>query len=147
MRVLCRSGHFAFYPRDASELSRYMSLYKVTLVAVDDYYTFEGISAAKSYSLEGHAYLNLTATKTHEGKPWEVFKANNFVYDLSTDSLVLKTAVRGKLSLPLSGDFYVAPNPTIQPGSVFSGGNRIMSYDGEYDFSFYQLQIMGFDYE
>jgi len=147
MRVLCRHGHIAFFPRDPSEISRFMSIYKVTLQRVDDFYTFDGIAAAKDYSLENHSYLNLTATKTYEGSPWEVFKANNFVYDLSTNLLVLKNSVKLKISLPLVGNYYLAPNPIIQPGSVFSGGSRIMSYDGEYDDSFYQLKIREFAYE
>lgn len=147
MRVLCRSGHIAFFPRDASEISRFMSIYKVTLVRVNNFYTFDGIAAAKDYALENHSYLNLTASKTFEGEAWEIFKANNFVYDLTTNLLVLKTAVKAKVSLPLSGDYYISPNPVLQPGSVFSGGNKVMSYDGEYDDNFYQLKIRGFDYE
>jgi hypothetical protein len=147
MRVLCRSGHLAFFPNDASEVSRFMSIYKVNLVRVDNFYTFNGIASAKDYSLENHNYLNLKASKTFEGNPWDVFKANNFVYDLTSNLLILKTAVKAKVELPLVGDYYLSPNPVLQPGSVFKGGSKIMSYDGEYILNFYQLLIRQFDYE
>lgn len=147
MRVLCRHGHFAFYPRTTAELSNFISYYGTPLTRVSDYYTFDAVAAAKDYSLEGHSYLNLTASATFEGNPWDVFKANNFVYDLTTNLLVLKTAIKLKVSLPLSGKYYLSPNPILPPGSVFSGGDKIMSYDGEYEEGFHQLKILGFDYE
>lgn len=147
MRMLCRSGHLAFYPRLPGEISHFISYYGTPLVAVSDYYTFPGIAAAKDYSLEGHPYLNLTASATFEGRPWEVFKANGFVYDLTSDSIRLSSAVQTTVKLPLVGNYYLSPYPVLPPGSLFTAGNRILSYDAEYDFDFYQLKVLRFDYE
>jgi len=146
MRVICRHGHFAFYPRDEKDISLFASYNELELVRVGDYFTFESISEAPDFSLEGLAYLNLTASETYEGNPWEIFRENNFVYDLANDEIKLKTQVSNSVKLPQTGPFYCPPVFLIQPGSILADGNRVMSYDAEFDQESYQLKVREFAY-
>jgi hypothetical protein len=116
------------------------------LVAERDYYTFEGLKDAPSYSLTLSPYLNLPAIKTFEGEPWEVMRENDFVYSLSLEILVPKLSIIGLADLPLVG--YVFRGGTIlQPGTRNLLGQQILSYDGEYIDEAYGLRLSGYEYE
>jgi hypothetical protein len=62
MRVLCRYGHFAFYPKDEKEISLFNQLFDQVLLRQDDFYTFEFLKDAPEYSLLGKPYLGLPAS-------------------------------------------------------------------------------------
>lgn len=146
MRLICRHGHFAFYPRDEEDISKFASYYDLEVVRVQDFYTFADLVDAKDYSLAGLAYLNLTATKTYEGNPWDIFRENNFVYDLVEEELALKTSVKTIVDLPATDNYFISPVPLIQPGSFDKAGNRILSYDAEFIQDTFQLKVREFSY-
>ena len=132
MRVLCRSGHFAFYPRNASDLAQFSNYFDVTLKRERDYYTFEGLYGAESYSLTLKPYLNLPALETFEGDPWDVMKENGFVYSLALGIIVPKLAIISIVEVPLVGFYFRAGGSLLQPGSRTLTGDLIMSYSGEF---------------
>src|SRR4051812_4712842 len=103
MRVLCRHGHFAFYPRKASDINQFSQSFGVTLKREEDYYTFPRLQGAPKYSLLGKLYVNLPALATYEGMPWEVMKANDFVYNVQLGLLVPKLAVIGLTEINQKG--------------------------------------------
>lgn len=147
MRVLCRHGHFAFYPRTAADISKFSNFFDVTLKRERDYYTFSGLYGAKNYSLALKPYLNLPALKTYEGEPWEVMKENNFVYSLTLGLIVPKLAIISLVELPLIGFYYRAGGSLLQPGSRTKLGRQILSYSGEFVGEGYSLNVSEFDYE
>jgi hypothetical protein len=147
MRVLCRHGHFSFYPRQSGDINRFAQSFGVTLKREEDYYTFERLQGAPKYSLLGKLYINLPALTTFEGNPWDVMRENNFVYNVQLGLIVPKLSVLGLVELTQSGYFFMANVPLLQPGVRTILGRQIMSYSGEfYDDRFY-LRILEFDYE
>jgi hypothetical protein len=147
MRVLCRHGHYALYPRRASDAARYCQFFDTELERVEDFYTFPELVAAEHFSIAGREYLGLQATVTFEGRPWDVMRENGFVFDVSNRKLVLLGSVSLRVELPLSNHFYIAP-PLVQPGSRDRSGRRILSYDGEYaDGEFTRLYVRELEYE
>ena len=142
MRIVVRHGYFSFYPRNAEELSRIQNIYDLELQRVQDFYTFARLVEAKDYSLIGAPYLNLTANKTFEGKPWEVMRENSFVYHMETQLLLPKTSITTVIDLPLINHYYLVENALIQPGSRLRSGEQIISYDAEFEFRTYELKVM-----
>jgi putative methionine-R-sulfoxide reductase with GAF domain len=127
MRVLCRHGHFAFYPRNASDIAQFANYFDITLKRERDYYTFEGLYGADDYSLTLSPYLNMPALVTYEGEPWEVMRENMFVYHLGLDIVVPRMLITTTVEVPLVGFYFTAQGSLLQPGSWTSNG-QIMSY-------------------
>ncbi len=147
MRVLCRHGHFAFYPREAGDINRYARHYGQELVRDGDFYTFPRLQGAPKYSLQGKPYLTVPAVKTFEGEPWEVMKENGWVYLIAADIIVPKATIVGKAPLSETVFYFLAQNILVQPGSFLANGEKAMSYDGEFSQKTFQLRITGFDNE
>lgn len=146
MRVICRNGHFAFYPKDENEIFLFSTFFEETLVRESDFYTFSFLKDAPKYALKGKAFLGLTAVKTYSGEVWEVMKENGFVYNLATKALVLKSAVTTAIDPQVSEGFFLAESPLIQPGSRISTGQQLLSYDAEYDCNTSQLKVFEVQY-
>lgn len=147
MRVLCRHGHFCFSPRGPEDLARFQIFLGVTLVAVDDYYTFPTLALAERYSMLGHPYVNLPALKTCERRePWQVMRENGFVYHLPTGLLIPAAAVINLVELAES-QYYYMQQSILQPGSRILTGQQVLGYDGHYDFDACQLRILEVSYE
>lgn len=146
MRILCRHGHFAFYPKDAREVSQFAALFDVDLVRVGDFYTFAFLEDVPDFSIQGKTLKGLPATKTFAGHPWEVMRENNFVYSLALNALVLKSLVVTPIFLQLTDDFWISDVPIIQPGSRIATGQQILSYDAEYIPEASQLRVYEVQY-
>lgn len=146
MRVLCRHGHFAFYPRTPSDINRFTQSFATELEREEDYYTFSGLVGAPKYSLVGAPYLGLPAFQTYEGMPWDVMKANEFVYSIQLGILVPKISILGSADLVQKGFFFVANVPLLQPG-VRTPQGQILSYSGEFYTDKFYLRILEFDYD
>lgn len=148
MRVVCRHGHFAFYPRDENDIARFAQYFKFPLVQDGDFYTFELLAGAPRYSLKLAPWLGLPAVKTYEGRgPWDVMRENGFVYDITSSLLVLKTSVLTLANLSQSTNYYLTPSALLQPGARVAGNIQILSYDGEFIGKYFQLKIRSFSYE
>lgn len=87
MNITCLHGYFIFREDSFGEVATFNSLYAQSLSAKDDYYTFTFLRDAPNYSIVSKPYLNLPATKTFAGMPWEVMAQNGFVYDVGADAL------------------------------------------------------------
>ena len=133
MRVICRHGHYAFYPRRAGDLAAFVNRFSQELVSFDDYFTFPLLAGAKEYSLKGANFLNLPATETFAGKPWEIMKANGFVYNIQTKLLVQAASIIASTNVYRTGLYYTSESSLIQAGSLNAGGVKLLSYDGEYN--------------
>ena len=147
MRVLCRSGHYSFYPRNERDISRFCSFYKIELVLDNDHYTFEALKDLETYSIRGNLYSNALATKTVEGQPWEVMKANDLVYSIFLDNLVPKFTITIVAEIKQGNFYYISTSGLLQSGSLNKFGKRLMSFDAEYYFDIHKLRIMDITYE
>lgn len=133
MKIKCLHGYFIFDDVKSSEISRFMSMTGLSLVLKNNYYTFEDLENAKDYSILGAPYLNAIATKTFEGKPWEVMRANNLVYNFNMGTLVPILSVTQLIQIQTAANYYLSDG-LILPGSLTKDGRRVKEYAAWYLF-------------
>lgn len=146
MRVVVRHGHFAFYPHARDEVLRFRRLFKIALVADDDCFTFADLAGLPAWSQAGRVFGTLPATVTIAGRhAWEIMQANDYVFSLTTMTLVPRLAISSTVSIPQGRDYLVAPSPLVQPGSVLLTGtvpgNVLLGYQGELDLDAQRLYL------
>lgn len=142
MKVICRHGHFAFYPTDRREVIRFEKVFALRLYAEDDYFTLSGLVGLPRWSQIARTYGTLPAVATYEGRnAWEVMAANEFVYSLVTGLLVPQAAIIDTVRLRQTQECALAPKPLVQPGSVLEEGGRLLGYDGDLDLTYQKLYI------
>lgn len=144
MRILCRHGFFSFYPETENDLAIFCRNFEVDLVKHDDFYTFPFLNKAPCFSIKGAQYLNLLASKTFEGSPWDVMRENKFVYSIQGEQLILSTSVINTVDINYTNFGYLVESALIQPGSRDDKGKIIMSYDADYDQSFHRMILRGY---
>lgn len=132
MKIRCIHGYFIFEELRAGQVSDFMALFGVDLVAKENYYTFETLADAKAYSILGGLYLGVPATKTFEGKPWEIMRENKLIYHFNLDLVMPIDLVVETSGLQQASSYWLAPGLII-PGSL-SDAVRIKSYSGFYLF-------------
>ncbi len=147
MRVVCRHGHFAFYPDNASEIGRFANYFEANLEREEDYFTFEALAGLRKYSILGQPYPLLPATKTFEGNVWDVMRENNLVYSLTLGTLVPKLSILSLVDIPLVGYFSLVQGSLLQPGSRILTGQQILSYSGEFVDEGMSLRVAEYTYE
>lgn len=146
MRVVCRHGHFAFYPQTSEDVGRFTSFYRAELFREDDYYTFASLVGLPRYSIAGAPYGSLVALTTFEGRhAWEVMRENGFVFDLTTKLLMPKAAVIGLADISRSSYYYLKQNALIQPGARTRLAQQVISYDGDLEIRTQLLKIRSYD--
>ncbi len=147
MRVICRHGHYAFYPRKTSDIYQFANSFDFDLVREEDYFTFAALKGAPRYSLAGSPYLDVPALETFEGNPWDVMRENDFVYNVDSEILVPKASVMATVEISQKGLFYVTNVPLLQAGSRNVLGRQILSYSGEFQEDRFYLRLLEFSYE
>lgn len=130
MRVLCRHGYYAFYPKTAAEVSRFSSFYGTSLVRSGDHYTFPGLADLPRYSIQGGLYGGLPAIKTFAGHPWEVMEANGLVWSLALSALA-PAATQMAVTYPMPNmGYYFAPRVQGLPqAGALVGTSPVLSFD------------------
>lgn len=147
MRVLCRFGHFAFFPNDSREVGRFISIFGKELVRAGDFYTFPLLAGLGDFCLVEKPYGGVEAKVSYEGTPWEIMRENSWVYSIADAELVEKTSILSTFKPQLVNYFYIANTPLVQPGSIGPQSLRVDSYDGELDLdAAYTLRIRELQY-
>lgn len=131
MKARCLHGYFIFEEIKAGEVSDWASYTGLSLVPRGTYFTFEGLALAPRYSIQGAPLLNLTATKTFEGEPWEVLEANGYAFDFSTGLLKPLLSVTQLVQIKTVGHKFISQG-LILPGSVTDDGKRVKDYAAHY---------------
>lgn len=128
MRVRCLHGFFLFNEVKVGEIADFSSRTGLALVPRGEAYTFAALGLAPRHSIKGAPFLGITATATIEGEPWEVFKANGFVYDFTTGFVrpIAATAIRTEVKQ--AGRRFYSPG-LLLPGSITDAG-RVQDFDG-----------------
>ncbi len=132
MKIRCIHGYFIFEEESAGEVSEFMSLFGVELVAVKNYFTFKTLAPAEDYSIIGGTYLGVPATKTFEGKPWDLMRENKLTYHFNSDLVRPIETITDTTDIMETGSYFIARGLII-PGAFFKGV-RIKSYSGFYVF-------------
>lgn len=127
MRIDCLNGYFKITEAYAGDAARFSRLFSVKLVRVEDFITFEGLKDCPEYSVKGSSFLGATATATYAGKPWEVFKANGFVYNFQTGLIIPAAQVVTRVALYQSLNYYFTQG-LLLPGSILFEGQKVSSY-------------------
>ncbi len=129
MKIRCLHGYFLFKETASGDVARFQNIFSgLSIVpAIDDYFTFEKLFEAPTHVIAGDTYLGAPATETYEGKPWDIMRANGLVYNIGTGLVEPITAVKTRLELKTSINYYVSPG-LIQPGSVRDDGLRVTDY-------------------
>lgn len=131
MRVLCRHGHFAFYPQGDDEVRRFIRLFGADLESEADYFTFTALKDLPRWSQIARPFGALPATATFEGRhASDVMRENGFVYSLTLGVLVPYASVTVSVALPQARDYIVAAKPLLQPGAIMADGDRLLDYEG-----------------
>lgn len=132
VQINCLHGYFIFQEQKAGEASRFMRTFSgVSLVSTGRYFTFETLADAESYSIAGNPYLGAVATKTFEGPPWEILRANGLVYDFTVDQVVPIFSIVRRASIDEAGKYFVS-NGLILPGTISDDGTRVTDYAAWY---------------
>lgn len=131
MKIDCLHGYYIFREDYAGEASEFMDQWGLTLVKVDDYYTFDGLLDAPDYSIEGAMYLGAPAGYTFEGPPWEVMRENGLVYNWATGRVVSLDSILIITPLTQVGTYFRAGG-MIVGGSLTEEGKRITDYAAHY---------------
>lgn len=140
MRVECEHGYFRFYPRFTSERFEFETIFRLPLTWVGSWYTFPLLSTAPEYSIQGGEYLGASATKTYEGKPWEIMRQNNLVYDIANAEVVPIQSISGNVELVTVGGAYLASRSLMQPGTLVSR-QKVLSYEGRLEIDLLRLLL------
>lgn len=127
MKVKCLHGYFKFEEQYSGEASEFVSLFGLDLEPVDNYYTFSALAEAPDFALAGLEYLGAATTKTFAGRPWDVMRENNLVYNFNTGLVVPITSITQVVKLSLAGTYWVSPG-LILPGSLTDEGTRVTDY-------------------
>lgn len=127
MKIKCLHGYFIFTETRLGQVSDFMSRFGQELLPKDDFYTFADLIEAPDFSLTGLSFLDFPAIATFAGKPWEVFEANECVYDFSTGLIVPIDSITQTVRIQAAGNRLIS-NGLIIPGSLTDEGERIKEY-------------------
>ncbi len=128
MIVKCLHGYFIIRESKPGDVSKFMSLFPdADLVSKDDYFTFDLLSEAETYSLVGAPYLGIPAIVTYEGTPWEVMRANGIIYDFTLGIAKLISTVTNVTNVSRAANYYLSSG-LIVPGSLKDDGTRVKDY-------------------
>lgn len=131
MRIKCLHGYFIFQETKVGQVSDFMSRFGLSLTPKGLYYTFEDLIDAPTHSLAGKTLFTSPATVTIEGEPWEIFEANNIVYNFSTGLVVPIASITQLISITQSANKFISQG-LILPGSITEDGSRVRDYSAWY---------------
>ncbi len=127
MKIKCLHGYFIFEELAPGQVSKFMSIFGLSLVPKENYFTFSDLEDAPDFSLLGLPYLEAVTTKTFAGKPWEIFEANGFVYNYDLGLVVPILSVVQRVSIFNAGTHFLSDG-LVLPGSLTDEGKRVKDY-------------------
>lgn len=140
MKINCIHGYYIFEETESEQVSDFSDRFGFDISRSEDHFTFFELVDAPDFSIEGGTYLGCPVTKTFEGRPWEVMRANEIVYDFILKKVVPIQSIVRSVKIQVSGGFYYS-NGIILAGSVREDGSRVTDYA-----AFYEPTRAGFEY-
>lgn len=146
MKIKCIHGYFIFEETEVGQIARFNSIFGLGVVPNDDHYTFPFLVDAPEHSFDGSTYLGAAATETFAGKPWEVMRTNELIYDFNSGSVKQISSVSTKANLVETG-FYFTSSGLLMPGSFRDDGKRVTDYTAWFIFSSMKFRYTEVVYE
>ena len=134
MRLKCEHGFYSFYETAVGQVSNFMSLTGFVLLPKDNFYTFETLVDCPDFIIKGTSLLGFTALNTFEGRPGEIFEANECAYDFTDDTVKLISLIKRQINLSQASNKFVS-NGLILAGSIIQTGEKIKSFDAWYSYA------------
>lgn len=136
MKVRCLHGYFIIEETRVAQASDFMRLTNLEIIPKGRHFTFKALDLAPEYTLQGKPITGvgktpITALKTFAGEPWEVFEANEIVFNFQLGILQPIAAVTQVISISDGGNRFVS-NGLILPGSITADGQRVKDYAAWY---------------
>ncbi len=148
MNIICKHGYFIVREDKFGEVARFNSIYNQDLGLKDDYYTFDFLREAESYSLLAIPYLGVPAIALYEGKPWEIMEANGFIYDF-TAKIVKPIATVLNQTDPIRLREGYMLSGLVLPGSWTTEDKQITGYSCSLEILYspsFKFYYTGFEY-
>jgi hypothetical protein len=139
MQIKCLAGYFQFREQRIGEMAKFASMFSMSIVAINDYYTFSFLKDAPDHSIAGNTYLGVPATKTFEGKPWDIMRKNGIVYDY-VNNIAKPIASVTNIIKTKQANFYLLADGLILPGSIMADGKRVTDYSAGFLFDTVQFR-------
>ncbi len=133
MRVDCFHGFFKFTEQKSGDISDFRSATGFELEFEDGYFTFPDLIAAPNYSIAGNTFLSAACTETIEGKPWDVMRENDLVYDFISGKVVSIDTITQKINVYQSNKYFLSDG-MIVAGSLTDEGLRVTDYAAHFTF-------------
>lgn len=146
MKIDCLHGYYKFQEDYAGELSHFVSRFGFELDRSGDHFTFSDLTDAPDFSIQGGTFIAIPTIKTFEGKPWDVMRENELVYDFTTGLIVPIASVVRTISLSKSGNYFTAGG-MILAGSLTDEGERVTDYAAHYIADLAQFRYSEIEYE
>jgi hypothetical protein len=148
MRINCENG-FYFFETETVDDPHYFEFIKLwKLKPLGRFYTFENLAGLPVFSIEGQTYGNtgLKAAKTICGDYGSIFKANDWVFNLRTQRIDLKSNVSGDTEFWVQSDYEGVAFELPQAGAKL-GGRVINGFIGKYRDYFRKIIFERIDYD
>lgn len=127
MLINCIHGYYMMTEEAVGQASDFSKLYGLDLVKKGDYFTFDFLKDAPDHSLIDREFLGFKATTTHEGKPYEVFEANQVFYDFNQGKMRSLKEITEVVDIRLAGNRLMSKG-LVLAGSKDQDGRRITGF-------------------
>ncbi len=147
MKIDCLHGYFIFTEVQAGGLSDFLRLFPgFAFEKNGDHWTFAQLAEAPEYSVEGGSWLGAKTKVTFSGKPWEIMRANELVFDFVEGRVRAIEEIDRPIAPYWAGSYYWAGG-LILPGSIKADGSRVTDYSAWYLFSSGQFRFSAVKYD
>lgn len=137
----CVHGFFIIEESSPGDVARFMTLFSgIEIVSAGKYFTFSPLLEAFNYSIKGNPYCGVTATATFAGEPWEVMRANGFIYNFNTGKVVPIASVVDRLQINQGSKYYWTEGLPL-PGSLNDTGLQLTDYAAWFQFDGNKFKI------
>lgn len=128
-----------FEEQRSGEIARFSTMTNASMVAKQNYYTFEFLKDAPDYSIPGVPYLGVNPISFYEAAPWDVMRQNGIVYDYVNNVARLISSVTNYVKIG-QGTNYFLVDGLIMPGSIKDDGTRVTDYSAWFLFDTMQFR-------
>jgi hypothetical protein len=148
MKIDCLHGYFLFDELKPGQIQDFSRIFGFEIESLQDglVSTFASLKDAPFYSIQGGEYLGAPCVATYCGRPWDIMKANDLVYDFTNDQVVNKYSITQVVEIYETNKFILSGG-LIQPGSITTGGLIITGYTCFFDKSAMEFKYKGFIYD
>lgn len=130
MKIFCDHGFYSFIPEDMDDQAYFEAATGYKLARFNNRLTFAPLAALADISIKGQPYGGVAANVNYCGEPWDIMRANGFVFDLAAQKLTDLAGITKKAELyPQVNGALIALEVLPQAGAVYDR-KRLLSFSG-----------------